>query len=169
MRYEIFHDGAPHRVLTTIDDHTGGGPEAALSLFAARAQREGGAAPGEGYKARPVPPTRIEVPRADDPKADPRLSYLQRFLICRGYVVDEFYKSLEKLCPCPPMGDDMLARMNLGLGFVPGTKGRDYRPYCVSVGCDVMPRMVRVPEGFRCWHCGGVWDLRGEGGNDGGA
>lgn len=74
---------------------------------------------------------------------------------------ETFYKRLEELFPCPPMSDEMLAFMNERMGFSTySTKDRDYRPYCGNDHCTTAPRMFRVKEGFKCWKCHRVWDIK---------
>ena len=80
-------------------------------------------------------------------------------------VNEELYKKMEENLPCPPMSDEMLAKMNKAMGFA-GEKGqpfakkdRTYRPYCGHPKCKKMPRMMRVEKGFQCWSCHHVWDL----------
>lgn len=73
------------------------------------------------------------------------------------------YKELERLHPCEPLTEEMLVRLNEGLGFSEPVKGQDYRPYCLRPGCVGpyrWPRMHRVPEGFCCGNCGGIWNLK---------
>lgn len=84
-----------------------------------------------------------------------------RQLIAHGEMTERLYLKLEEHLPCPPLSDEMLARMNEAMGFRGDrAKDRDYRPYCGSNDCRRMPRMFRVKEGFRCWACQRVWDLR---------
>lgn len=81
-------------------------------------------------------------------------------MIRRNDLVENFYKKMEENLPCDPMSDEMLTAMNTSLGFKgPHAKDRTYRPYCVRRECKMMPRMMRVKEGFRCWSCHNVWDL----------
>lgn len=80
----------------------------------------------------------------------------------RNDMVENLYKKMEEHLPCEPLSDELLAAMNKSLGFPPEgdrAKDRDYRPYCVREGCEYMPRMMRVREGFMCWSCKGKWDL----------
>lgn len=83
--------------------------------------------------------------------------------IVRGELSETLYRRLEEALPCAPLTDEQLARMNKSLGFAgTGAKGHDYRPYCCRDGCDYMPRMMRIPNGFQCWDCKGIWDLTKE-------
>lgn len=82
----------------------------------------------------------------------------------RGEDIESGWKRLEESLEQPPVhSPDMIARMNLILGFPaagPESKDADYRPYCLSSRCGLMPRMVKTKIGFACWHCDNVWDLR---------
>ena len=95
-----------------------------------------------------------------DPASDPSLSTMQRMLIARGEMVETLYQKLEEVTKPRDLTQDELDRMNLCMGFAAGTKGQDYRPYCVRKGCKHMPRMFRTDKGFECWDCKGEWDLR---------
>lgn len=82
-------------------------------------------------------------------------------MLARHDLTENLCWTLEEELPCEPMDEAMLARMNQALGFSGlHAKPRGYRPYCVREGCEYMPRMFRVAEGFRCWSCNNVWDLR---------
>lgn len=85
-----------------------------------------------------------------------------RRLIVEGDMNEHLYLKMEGHLPCPPMSDEMLARMNKAMNFEHAPKDRDYRPYCLAEGCKRMPRMMRVKEGFKCWSCFSVWDLRSD-------
>ncbi len=75
-------------------------------------------------------------------------------------MIENLYKKMEINMPCEPMTDEMLAKMNTSLGFIgEHAKTREYRPYCVKEGCEYMPRMMRIKEGFACWSCKNKWDL----------
>ncbi len=80
-------------------------------------------------------------------------------LTARTEAIEKGFEKFEEHLPCDPMDDAMLDRMNSSLGL---DKDRSYRPYCVRQGCELMPRMFRVREGFRCWCCNNVWDLTGK-------
>lgn len=81
-------------------------------------------------------------------------------MFARLDMVETLYKKMEINMPCEPMTDEMLAKMNTSLGFSgEHAKTREYRPYCVKEGCEYMPRMMRVKEGFSCWSCKNKWDL----------
>jgi hypothetical protein len=81
-------------------------------------------------------------------------------MLARNDMVENLYKKMEEHLPCEPMSDEMLAAMNASLGFKgEAAKTRDYRPYCVRQGCEYMPRMMRVKEGFMCWSCQNRWNL----------
>lgn len=89
---------------------------------------------------------------------------VEAVFLARHRLVEEHYKELEEIDPPAPLTDGQIAEMNRSLGFKPGAtnyKGQDYRPYCVRQRCEFMPRMYRVEDGFRCWCCGGHWDLSG--------
>jgi hypothetical protein len=98
------------------------------------------------------------IPREPAPsgRSAPSCSPELERLMARNDMIENLYKKMEDSLPCQPMSDEMLARMCESLGL---EKGRDYRPYCVRQGCEYMPRMFRVKEGFRCWSCNNVWDL----------
>lgn len=92
--------------------------------------------------------------------ANPSNSPFLAELVVDLHEVEHFYKAMEEGMPCEPMSDAMLTSMNRSLGFKgDAAKDRDYRPYCVREGCKRMPRMFRVPQGFMCWYCTGIWDL----------
>lgn len=77
--------------------------------------------------------------------------------------VEERYKAIEAENPPVSHSPGMLRRMNLCMGFPAEgerSKDADYRPYCVSESCAVMPRVVKTEKGFCCWACQGEWDLR---------
>jgi len=81
-------------------------------------------------------------------------------MIARYEIAETLYKRMEQNIPCEPMTDEMLAKMNTSLGFSgEHAKTREYRPYCTKDGCEYMPRMMRVKEGFACWSCKNKWDL----------
>ena len=95
-------------------------------------------------------------------EADPRIAPL----VARGRLIETHYKSLEAEDPTlQPLSDEQIAAMNKHLHFEPGAdnyKGQDYRPYCIRKGCEYMPRMFRITDGFRCWSCGNEWILKPE-------
>lgn len=83
-------------------------------------------------------------------------------MLARHDMIENLYKEMEQQLPCEAMSEEMLAAMNTSLGFPvdgPHAKDRDYRPYCVRKGCEYMPRMMRVQQGFSCWSCRNLWDL----------
>ncbi len=82
-----------------------------------------------------------------------------RAVVLHSQMSEGHYKELEKWLPVPPMSDEMLAFMNERMGFADAPKDRDYRPYCCREGCEYMPRMMRVHQGFMCWSCKSVWDI----------
>lgn len=88
-------------------------------------------------------------------------SFMER-MIARGVETERGYLEIEAKNPVPPLDSRQIAVMNEKLRFElgqPNSKGHDYRPYCVRDYCSRMPRMHRIKDGFRCWACGGVWDL----------
>ena len=85
----------------------------------------------------------------------------QRRLIAEGEMSERLYLKMEETLQPPEPDEGMLERLNLCMGF-PTTgshaKGLDYRPYCGN--CSKSPRMMRHKNGFMCWHCQHIWDLR---------
>lgn len=110
-----------------------------------------------GAEEQEIACTRCLDPVATTAPVSPALE----LLLARHDMTENLFRRMEEELPCEPMDDAMLARMNQSLGFSGAhAKDRDYRPYCVRQHCEYMPRMFRVAEGFRCWSCNNVWDLR---------
>ena len=73
------------------------------------------------------------------------------YMIAEAEASEFRYKAIEATTNPAPMTAEEVAIMNHALAH---PKDGSYRPYCLGKNCTVMPRMVLVSGGFRCWSCG---------------